>query len=87
MKVFTEFPELNVEGDVFRAGTLLEMVRTMATELARMETTRRWWEAKGETLRPREHGDRRVSRLAAVAERHLSPDRFDGLGGRRGGEN
>ena len=37
MKVFTEFPEMNVEGDVFRAGTLLEMVRTMATELARME--------------------------------------------------
>ena len=37
MKVFTEFPEMNVEGDVFRAGTLLELVRTMATELARME--------------------------------------------------
>ena len=37
VKVFSEFPELNVEGDVFRAGTLLEMVRTMATALARME--------------------------------------------------
>ena len=35
--MFSEFPELNVEGDVFRAGTLLEMVRTMATALARME--------------------------------------------------
>ena len=50
-------------------------------------TTRRGREAKGETLRPREYGHRRVSRLTAVAERHLSPDRFDGLGGRRGGEN
>ena len=38
-------------------------------------------------MRPREHGDWRLSRLAAGAERDISLDRFDGLGRRRGGEN
>lgn len=35
VKAKIEFPEMNTEGDVFRAGTLLEMVRTIATDLAR----------------------------------------------------
>eukprot|EP00238_Polyblepharides_amylifera_P002224 CAMPEP_0196590422 /NCGR_PEP_ID=MMETSP1081-20130531/66599_1 /TAXON_ID=36882 /ORGANISM="Pyramimonas amylifera, Strain CCMP720" /LENGTH=306 /DNA_ID=CAMNT_0041913531 /DNA_START=213 /DNA_END=1133 /DNA_ORIENTATION=+ len=34
LKVVSEFPELNTEMDVYRVGTLLEMMRVMATELA-----------------------------------------------------
>mmetsp|Transcript_4318 Transcript_4318/g.14936 ORF Transcript_4318/g.14936 Transcript_4318/m.14936 type:complete len:311 (+) Transcript_4318:28-960(+) len=34
MQVFVEFPELNVEQDVFRIGTLLEMIREMTIALA-----------------------------------------------------
>ena len=33
MKIKIEFPELNTYGDVYRVGTLLEMVREMATAL------------------------------------------------------
>lgn len=34
VKASITFPELNVEGDVYRVGTLLELVRVMATALA-----------------------------------------------------
>ncbi len=33
-KAKIEFPELNVDGDVYRIGTLLELVRELATKLA-----------------------------------------------------
>lgn len=35
IKIKTEFPELNVNGDVYRVGTTLELVRRVATTLAR----------------------------------------------------
>jgi len=35
IKIKTEFPELNVSGDVYRVGTTLELVRRVATTLAR----------------------------------------------------
>jgi|Transcript_5102 adenylate kinase len=35
IKIKTEFPELNVSGDVYRVGTTLELVRHIATALAR----------------------------------------------------
>ncbi|KAK3261358.1 hypothetical protein CYMTET_29731, partial [Cymbomonas tetramitiformis] len=34
MQVRTEFPELNTEMDVYRVGTMLELIRMLATELA-----------------------------------------------------
>lgn len=34
-RVKTEFPELNVAGDVYRVGTMLELTRRVATTLAR----------------------------------------------------
>ena len=61
--MFSEL-ELNVEGDVFRARTLLEMVKTISTGVGRIER-RGGGGSKGETLRPKEHGHRRVSRLTA----------------------
>jgi len=34
VKAVIEFPELNIDGDVYRVGTLLELVREVAMRLA-----------------------------------------------------